>query len=208
MESRTRDAWDMFSLALWSIFFAIGLVPELAFHVLRDISQVVTQVALVNTSAVITVTFTLYLGFFAWRKCREAGLNQPESQVRALQVGLLALIAFLELPAKGSSFEAHTLLEILANVNEIPDQYLKMVVLFVGICKLGAWWYLFQVILRFHAFGNYKVFTSMPTLFSTNYPKPSNETEAPTPTVEKSLPGEFAPPTVTVKPPEMEDPSR
>jgi hypothetical protein len=204
---RPRDTWDILSLGLWSIFFAVGLVPELAFYALREFGGVSTRTAFINTSAAITVSFTLYLAFFAWRRCLDAGLSRPESQVRALQVGLLALIAFLELPAQGASFQTRTLLEVLANFNEIPDRYLKMVVLFVGICKLAAWWYLFQVILRFYAFGNYRVFTNMPTLFSTGEPKASNTQRGVPPPKQDDLPGAIEPP-ASVLPPEYDEPTR
>lgn len=207
MKQPKRDAWDILSLGLWSVFFAIGLVPELAFYALRELSGVVSRTAFVNTSAVITIGFTLYLALFAWRRCLDAGLSRPEAQVRALQVGLLALIAFLELPAQGATFETRTLLEVLANFNEIPDQYLKMVVLFVGICKLAAWWYLFQVILRFYAFGNYKVFTAMPTLFSTGVANGTEQQSNESPESDH-LPGDFEPPPNPIAPPEAEKQTR
>jgi len=54
---------------------------------------------------------------------------------------------------------------VLLALGEIPDRYLQMVVLFVGASKLLAWSYLMSLMIRYHAFGNRKVFTEVPSLF-------------------------------------------
>ena len=114
------------------------------------------------------------------------------SQGKALEVGLIALVAFLELPARGSVFESRTLITVLLSLGEIPDRYLQMVVLFVGASKLLAWAYLMSLMIRYHAFGNRKVFAEVPSLFPSMHRegagRDTDEHEA------DRTPGEFAPP--------------
>lgn len=165
MSDERRNVWDLLILGLWSCFFAIGLVPELAFYALRELAAVPSYVALVNSSAVITIALTAYLAFFANRRCRESGLSKVASQGKALEIAVLGLVAFLEIPAKGSAFEARTLLDIVFDFRSLPGRYLQTVVLFVGLSKLGVWLYLYSLVLRYHAYGNRDVFARIPSLF-------------------------------------------
>ena len=108
---------------------------------------------------------TAYLAFFANRRCRESGLSKVASQGKALEIAVLGLVAFLEIPAKGSAFEARTLLDIVFDFRSLPGRYLQTVVLFVGLSKLGVWLYLYSLVLRYHAYGNRDVFARIPSLF-------------------------------------------
>ena len=165
MSDKRRNVWDLLTLGLWSCFFAIGLVPELAFYAFRELAAVPSYVALVNSSAVITIALTAYLAFFANRRCKESGLDNAASHGKALEIAVLGLVAFLEIPAKGSAFEARTLLEIVLDFRSLPGRYLQTVVLFVGLSKLVAWLYLYSLVLRYHAFGARDVFARIPSLF-------------------------------------------
>ena len=78
---------------------------------------------------------------------------------------MLGLVAFLEIPAKGSAFEARTLLEIVLDFRSLPGRYLQSIVLFVGLSKLLAWLYIYSLVLRYHAFGHRDVFAQIPSLF-------------------------------------------
>ena len=164
--------WDLLTLGLWSVLFVVGLVPDLAFYALRDWAFVSPRTAMVNTPAVITIAFSGYLAFFVLRRCRESGLTEVEAQGRAIQAGLLGIIAFLYLPATGgasasgpSPFEARTILGLLISFQDINNGLLKGVVLFIGWSKLLMWWYLFSLVVRYHAFGNRAVFAAMPSFF-------------------------------------------
>lgn len=165
MNDERRNVWDILTLSLWSCFFAVGLVPELAFYSFREFAVVPSYVALVNSSAVITIALTAYLAFFSNRRCRESGLSQIASHGKALEIAVLGLIAFLEIPAKGSVFEARTLLGIVLDFQSLPGRYLQSVVLFVGLSKLLAWLYLYSMVLRYHALGQRHVFARIPSLF-------------------------------------------
>lgn len=192
MGDERRDIWDLFTLCAWFVFFAIGLMPELAFYGIREYAHVRTSTALVNSSAIITLGFAAYIGLFAFRRCREEGLSAYLSQGKALEVGLIALVAFLELPSRGAVFQSRTLVTVLLALGEIPDRYLQAVVLFVGASKLMAWSYLVSLMIRYHAFGNRRVFTGVPSLFPSMHRAQADESggpDAPTQT-----PGVFAPP--------------
>jgi len=153
MTDRGVNIWDLWTLLLWSLFFATGLVPEPVFVALRQAAAVPMQNAFVNSSAVITVTFAVYLAIFVRRRCLDSGLSPAEAQSRSVQVALIGLLAFLELPSRGGFSDGRTLLFLVVRSHEIQDAYLKTIVLTVGISKLIAWWYLFSMILRYHAFG-------------------------------------------------------
>jgi hypothetical protein len=119
-------------------------------------------------------------------------LTAPIAQGKALEVGLLALVGFLELPAKGSIFQSRTLLAVLLALDDIPDQYLRAVILFVGASKLLAWSYLVSLVVRYHAFGNRNVFTEVPSLFPSMH-RAQRPPEAGHPQAE-SAPGDLSPP--------------
>ena len=159
-----RNFWDLASLPLWFAFFSAGLFPEPVFYALRDWSQVAAQTAFVNTSAVITVAFSGYLGFFAYRRCRDGGLDEGESQSRAVMVVLIGFLAFSEIPAYGSQVEVRTLLEQAFNYRQILDGTDRFAVLFMGWSKLLAWWYLGSLIVRYHLAGNRGIFARVPRL--------------------------------------------
>lgn len=161
MASNRRNPWDFLTAGLWTLFFAAGLVPEPVFQIFRALSLVPAHRAFVNSSAVITVGFALYFAYFVRNKCREGGLTAVESQGHAIEVALLALIAFLEIPGRGDSFDSRTFMVFLVNFREIPDPSVRNVVLLVGAFKLSAWWYLFSLVLRYHLLGNRLVFAHM-----------------------------------------------
>ncbi len=164
--------WDLLTLGLWSIFFLVGLVPDLAYYLLREWAFVSPRTAVVNTPAIVTFTFSAYFAFFVLRRCRESGLTEVGAQGRAIQAGLLGIVAFLYLPSTGGAsatgsapHEARTILELLVNYRDISVPLLKWYVLFIGWSKLLAWWYLFTLIVRYHVFGNRAVFAAMPSFF-------------------------------------------
>ena len=104
MNHERRNVWDIWILGLWSCFFAVGFVPELAFYAFRELAAVPSYVALVNSSAVITIALTAYPAFFSNRRRRDSGLSQVASHGKALQLAVFGLIAFLEIPGKGSAY--------------------------------------------------------------------------------------------------------
>lgn len=191
-----RDAWDLMTLTFWFAFFAIGLMPELCFSVFRHAGGVSPYTALVNSSAIITVGFAIYIALFAYRRCRSAGLTSYLSQGKALEVALLALVAFLELPAMRAGIEGRrTLLALVLDLGTVEDRYLQAVILFVAASKLLAWFYLFSLVLRYHAFGNRTVFTQVPSMFPSMHRDEHSQSRDMTPPA-SGMPGALAPPEV------------
>lgn len=182
MTDPSPNRWDTLSLMLWSLFFACGLAPEPVFYALRDAASVASYRAIVNSSLVITVSLSAYLALFVLRRCRESGMSALEAQGKALQAGVLGLLAFLEFPARGASFEVQTILGLLIRIRELHDTYLQGVILLVGLGKLTAWSYLYSLVLRFHGRAKRNVFANSPTLFpSTRRRKSQREPAAPDP---------------------------
>lgn len=188
-----RDVWDLLTLAFWFVFFMVGLAPELWFALMRQMGGVSPYSALVNSSAIITVSFSIYLALFAYRRCRSAGLTPYLSQGKALEVALLGLVAFLELPAMRAGIEGRrTLLALVLDLGVVEERSLQGIILFVTASKLLAWMYLFSLMLRYHAFGNRGVFTQVPSMFPSMHRTEHAITGEQTPTT--SMPGALAPP--------------
>ncbi len=188
-----RDVWDLLTLAFWFVFFAVGLAPELCFSALRAAAGVAPYTALVNSSAVITVGFAVYLALFTYRRCRASGITPYLSQGKALEVALVSLVAFLELPAVSMTFQSRkTLLALTLDLGSLNDLYLQGVILFVSASKLLAWAYLISLVIRYHAFGNRAVFTQVPSIFPSMQRSTNAPSEAAAPRAE--TPGALAPP--------------
>jgi hypothetical protein len=160
-----KNAWDIPTMLLWSVFFAVGLVPEFVFHLLRRSAAVSSSTALVNSSAIITLAFTFFVVWFVYRNGLEPYSNKADSRGKATQIGLLALLAFMDIPTRSGVFEVHTLLEIMIRLNDLSDWYLRFVVMLVALSKLTAWCFLYSLFFRYHLLGNRMAFMSIPSLF-------------------------------------------
>ncbi len=168
--------WDTLSLGLWAVFFSLGLAPELAFHLLRDLAKISYFTAIVNSSSFITLALVTYLSLFVYRRCLETSLSPAAATAKAIQCGLIALVAFLDLPSGRSTFEVHTILELLFQLPDMPGLYVQAVVILVVATKLAAWWYLYALVFRYHAFGNRGVFANIPAVFPSARPDTSGST--------------------------------
>ena len=174
-DSHNVTIWDGLTLGLWSFFFIIGLAPEWFFHGFRTLSGVTAQHAVINSSGLITVGFSAYFAFFVARQCRQGGLSDSDAQGKAIHVGIIAMIAFLELPSRSAIFGTQTLVYLMVQSSQIDDAYLRNVLLLVGSLKLVAWLYLFSLIIRFHLMGRRHTFSRMPSFFGTHHTTPSNK---------------------------------
>jgi hypothetical protein len=146
------DYWRLPAFILWVLFFLVGLAPEPVFMTLREWSGVLPQRAVVNSPHLITVAFAGYVALFCWHRCRDAGLSHWESQDRALQLGVVALVAFLPVDFL-TVFTAHT--------NPLVQHRFSLYL--VGIGKLATWW--LSMFVRYYAFGADRVFAHVPSLF-------------------------------------------
>ncbi len=159
-QARQWDIWSLPLLALWMVFFLVGLVPEPFFYALRNLGGVVTQNAMVNNPYLITLAFSFYFAAFVYQRCREAGLNDAQTWGRTVQVGMAGMVAFwwdpVALLFRVADFEAYS---------RLWTYYIRSAVYLVAILKFGLWYYLFGLVLRYCALGNVNVFANMICIF-------------------------------------------
>jgi hypothetical protein len=138
---------------LWGVFFLIGLDPEVLFYRLRMAGEVVSQRALVNSPALVTLIFSAYFAYFGYRRCVENGSSPRAAQARAIQLGLLGVFAFLWYSVRDLVAMRHM------------AAYFRMVT-YVGIlAKFAAWAYLGTLVMRYYGLGNRRVFSEMFCVF-------------------------------------------
>jgi hypothetical protein len=155
---RQWDPWSLPTAILWIVFFFAGLDPERLFYLLRGIGRVDVLTAMVNSSHFITLAFSAYLGLYAYQRCREHGLSPIDAKARALQFGLLGLVAFL----------SFSMLQLL-HLPDIPVPNLRVLVVVVAFAKVSAWFYLLIVVLRYSVLGHDDVFANITSLFPSTY---------------------------------------
>lgn len=151
---RKHDLWRAPALALWIVFFLIGLAPEEMFYWLRAFAGVLPQRALINSHHLVTLGLAGYVGLFGYHRCLDVGLSSRDAQDRGLQLTVLGLIAFL-------AVDFRLLLE--AHLNPI-FQY-RLFTYFVGVSKLVSWWALMALFVRYYGFGDDHAFAGIPSVF-------------------------------------------
>lgn len=152
------DPWALAAALLWLVFLCAGYMPEELFAFLRAEGRVVTQDAMVNSPYLITVAFSIYFGYFAYQRCRECGLGPADCQARALQVGIVGLLAFLNIP-----------LQVLFDAPQIPVARLRNLVFAIFAAKTAAWLYLASLIVRYYLLRNVQVFGNLASVFPSNH---------------------------------------
>lgn len=153
---RHWDLWSMPTLLLWLVFLAAGLDPEFVFDQLRHAAWVVPHKALVNSSHVITVIFAGYIAMFAFNECRRLRLSAHDSLVRAIQIGVLGVFAFLPLSLT---------MELWNEANSIYGTSFavmtyRSLAFSVWPMKLIAWAVLVTTVTRYYLFGNDRAFVT------------------------------------------------
>lgn len=166
------DYWRWPAIALWLVFFTVGVVPERIFLVLRDLAGISTYDAALNSYQLITLALAAYFGFFCYQRCREAGLDEAIAQAKAIQVAALGLLAFLDVP-----------FEHLLEKRTAYYQFL----LGISAAKMLAWLYLYSIMVRYYFSQKTNVFAHMITLIPSahtlDHPK---EDPPPTPNTAES----------------------
>jgi len=144
------------------VLFMTGLVPEPVFLMLREAGGVLTQRALVNSPHALTVAFAGYVAVFVYHRCRDGGDSPGAAQDKALQMAIVALLAFMPVDP-GSVLTAH----------KAPVLEHRIVLYGAALFKLAAWWSLFALFMRYYLFKGDDAFTEIGSLFpSTRKPDP------------------------------------
>lgn len=159
--SRTNaplDVWALPAYLLWLVFFLAGFDPQLTYTLAREAGLVVSQTALVNSPHLVTLALAGYLGVFAYQRCRDVGMEDPDAKARGVQFAILGLIAFLEF----SPFE-------LLRLAEFPGMQNRLIVMFVLGAKLFTWLLLLAVVARYYLLGHVHVFANMVSAFPSTY---------------------------------------
>ncbi|MCX5756985.1 MAG: hypothetical protein NTU83_00455 [Candidatus Hydrogenedentes bacterium] len=152
--SGQRDPWRYAAFLLWMVFFITGLSPEPVFFLLRQTGGVLTQRALVNSPHVITVAFAGYIALFVYHRCRGAGDSSGAAQDKALQMGVVALLAFMPVDL-GAVLSAH----------KAPILEHRVLLYGAALLKLVAWWSLLALFIRYYLFKADAAFAEIGSLF-------------------------------------------
>lgn len=140
------------------IFLAMGIMPEWTFYYFRDLGDVVTQRAYINSPFLVSWGLTGYLFFFVQSRCRAAGMPFMESLGRSSQVAVVSGVAFIPAP-----------LDHLFILSEIPVPSYRYLIIVVSAAKLLSWCYIYSLILRYYLWGGVSVFTQMLSIFPSMY---------------------------------------
>ncbi len=138
-----RDPWRWPMILLWGLFFAIGLWPEFSYSLLRSAGYVFSQNAIVNSYHFITWCLTGFVVHFVYHRCLEARVPSIEALGKALQLGVMAFVAFIDIP--------------LQQIPAIRDTTSLSLVLGMTLTKLLCWLYLYLLFVRYHWRRNPKI---------------------------------------------------
>ncbi len=152
--SRQRDPWRYAAFLLWAVFFIAGLSPEPVFFTLRQAGGVITQRALVNSPHIITIVLAGYVALFVYHRCRGAGDSSGAAQDKALQMGVVAFLAFMPVDL-GAVLTAHN--------SPILEQ--RVLLYGAALLKLVAWWSLLALFIRYYLFKVDGAFAEIGSLF-------------------------------------------
>jgi len=140
----------LLNVLLWLFFFIVGASPEDTFNFLRIISGVTVWKALVNSPWIITFLLTAYYMYFIYSRCKEVPLPILESLLKAIQIGLMAFIAFLPLRPD---------FDLYKNV----PQYKNVVYALLSM-KVFFWLFLLTIVV-FYYLNGHSIFKRLPDLF-------------------------------------------
>lgn len=172
---KEKDPWRFPVFGLWLLILMIGLIPEPVYYLMRFAGGVVSQRALVNSPYMITIALAVWVMLFVFYACVRCGLSPLQAQDRALQLAVLALVAFLPV-------DLPTLLTAHSN----PLMRARFAIYLAGLTKLLAWWFLLNLIVRYYLLQMEDVFARIPSLFpsarTNEGEKPTNEGRQSAPT--------------------------
>jgi hypothetical protein len=151
--SRQFDPWRWPTLALWVLFFLVGLYPGLTFQWLREAGHVTTWSALVNSEHLITLMCAGFLAYFITRRAQDGGMPGAAARARGLVVVLISLTAFLPIR-----------LDQFAQYAQVPVAGGRNLLYLVAATKCLTWLYLLSLVIQYYLVSGPKAFYRVPTL--------------------------------------------
>jgi len=161
--------WGPVALLLWLGFFTLGLFPDFFYEYLRNEANVVTSRAMVNSVFLLYAALIVYFFGFLYRAARDAGLSSVMAQVLAVQLSMVALLAFL--PVR---------LEYIPDYLRAPDATWRRLILTVCAFKMASWLYLLTLLIRYYLFSGAEVFRQMAPVFPSARNEGAEGEESPT----------------------------
>lgn len=151
--------WALAALLLWLPFFSIGLFPDYCYYTLRSLADVVTSRALVNSVGLLYFLLVGYFYGFLYRSARGAGVSVAASQVIAVQLSIVAMIAFFPIP-----------LEDISDFQRIGVPWMRRLTLTICAFKIASWLYLLSLVFRYYLWSGPEVFRQMVPVFPSGRP--------------------------------------
>lgn len=155
------DGWSLCLVALWTLFFLLGLFPEAAFWYFRNLGAVAGQRALVNSPWSITLGWVAFIAMFVYNRSRESGHDENGAQARAIETALIALVAFMPVE-----------LQLLPDYLAVPYPAMKYLLVGAVSAKLLCALYLFLLVLAYSLWWGLRVFEHMKTLLPSGSAEP------------------------------------
>ncbi|HOJ68201.1 MAG TPA: hypothetical protein PK379_07625 [Candidatus Hydrogenedentes bacterium] len=152
------NGWSLCLVALWTLFFLLGLFPEAAFWYFRDLGAVAGQHALVNSPWSITLGWVVFMMVFVYSRCGEAGHDESGALARTVETGLIALVAFMPVD-----------LQLLPDYLAVPYPAMKYLLVGAVSAKLLCALYLFLLVLAYSLWWGLRVFEHMKTLLPSGH---------------------------------------
>jgi len=155
------DGWSLCLVALWTLYFLLGLFPEAAYWYFRNAGAVAGQRALVNSPWSITLGWVAFIAVFVYSRSREAGHDESGALARAVETGLIALVAFMPVE-----------LQLLPDYLAVPYPTMKYLLIGAVSAKLLCALYLFLLVIAYSLWWGLWVFENMKTILPSGHAEP------------------------------------
>lgn len=163
-ENRESRLWGVAALLMWFAFFALGLFPDFFFDYLREQGEVVPNRALTNSVVLLYLGLVAYFFSFVVRAARAADLSSAVSQMLAVQLSIMALMAFMPLK-----------LELIFDYLRLSEPFWRRAILGVCVLKVASWLYLLSLLIRYYLWAGAEVFRQMAPLFPSAHDESGGE---------------------------------
>ena len=138
MPQSPPDPWRWPNLMLWLLFMVVGLLPARTFYLMRQVGDVVTSEAMINSPWLVYYAAVAFMTWFAFQAT--GGIRSAaERRGRVFTVTAFAMIAFLPIR-----------LDEIPRYIEVFDPTLRNLALMSLGVKCIAWLYLVGLLARYY----------------------------------------------------------